>query len=500
MDAKINKLYDSQTFFDRYNGSVLISILVLFVFFIIFSYYYIQTRINPIKANWSKERCSPPVIPFAGLINLPKDKGVLEFTFENFNHCVNNIIKDAANIATEPIHAATNVVVDIYAAIGDAINDVRKILSAIRTSIEGNTRNIMSRILNMMIPIQKVLISFKSIMSRAHATMVSGMYTAIGTLWFLISGLLSVYKLIIIILIALAATIAALWAIPFGFGVPAALAFTVVFIAIAIPMIIIEVALKEVIDVTQVNHSLHGVPGLCFKKNTLIRGKNNVLYTIDSIPLGTQLAKGGGFVTAVLKLDASKQEMYQLGNVIVSGSHKVKHNKEWVYVRDHPEALLIENFEDKYIYCLNTSKKIIPVEDYIFQDWDEIDEKLLEKCGCKNTESIFNDLENGFHPETILNVVGKGKTMIREIDIGDKLTTGETIIGLVKIQNNKELVEFKEGFIGTRQFSFLQNLGIVSSSKQKSNILYHILTDKGHLHIKEQKIMDYNWNIDFFIV
>ena len=73
-------------------------------------------------------------------------------------------------------------------------------------------------------------------------------------------------------------------------------------------------------------------------------------------------------------------------------------------------------------------------------------------------------------------------------------------IGLVKIKNNKALMEYKEGFLGTAQFYFLQNLGIVSSTNEATDILYHILTDKGYLHIKEQKLMDYNWNIDFFNV
>ena len=181
--------------------------------------------------------------------------------------------------------------------------------------------------------------------------------------------------------------------------------------------------------------------------------------------------------------------------------HKVRYEKQWIYVSEHPDAIKIENFEDKYIYCLNTSKKVIAIGDYIFQDWDEMDEELLKKCGCETTEQVFNNLENGFHPGTVLQVKSKGKIKIKDIDIGDVLKTEERIIGIVKIKNNKDLVNYdNEGFIGTKQFYFLQNLGIISPTLERSDILYHILTDKGHLHIKEQKLMDYNWNIDYFNV
>jgi len=500
MEARFNKIYENQGFFDRYNGSVFGTAFVVIIFFIIFSYFYIQTRMDPIRANWTQERCSPAVIPFAGLVNAPPDKSKFQFTYDNFNYCVKSIIKGSATAATEPITAVIRILADTIKGLGDAIDAVRKIVDGIRTTVEEVSRNIMSRILNMLIPIQRMLLLFKATMGKAHATLVTGMYTAIGGLWFLISGLLSVYKLIIIILIALAAMIAGFWAIPFGFGIPAAIAFTTVFIAIAIPMGLIEGAISEVIKITGINQSVSSVPGLCFKKGTLVRGTNNVLYSIESIPLGTRIVKGGE-VTAVLKLDASNQTMYKLGNVTVSGMHKVRYEKQWIYVSEHPDAIKIENFEDKYIYCLNTSKKVIAIGDYIFQDWDEMDEELLKKCGCETTEQVFNNLENGFHPGTVLQVKSKGKIKIKDIDIGDVLKTEERIIGIVKIKNNKDLVNYdNEGFIGTKQFYFLQNLGIISPTLERSDILYHILTDKGHLHIKEQKLMDYNWNIDFFNV
>ena len=88
MEAKFNKLYDKQGFFDRYNGSVFITLLIMIVFFLIFAYSYIQRHITTIKANWVAERCTPMVIPFAGMVNAPEGTSKFKFTYTNFNYCI----------------------------------------------------------------------------------------------------------------------------------------------------------------------------------------------------------------------------------------------------------------------------------------------------------------------------------------------------------------------------------------------------------------------------
>ena len=499
MEARFDKIYNEQTFFDRYNGSVFATLFFLLVFFIIFAYSYIQTRITPIRNNWTQERCSPVVIPFAGLINPPPNKSGFQFTYDNFNYCINTIIKETVSLAVKPIEAVINIFVKIFEGFGDAINDIRKIVSGIRTAAGDFSRNIMDRILNIVIPFQKMVITIKSMMGRAHASMITGMYAAIGGLWFTISGLLNIYNFIIAILIGMAATMVGLWLIPFGLGIPEALAMTAAFSAIAIPTGLIAGAIDLIVQITGVNQSIPSVPTpSCFKKDTLIRGSNNTLYSIESIPLGTRLA-GGGVVTARFKLDASKETMYKLGNVQVSGSHKVLFEKEWIFVRDHKDAIKINNFQDKYIYCLNTSKKIIYAGDYTFQDWDELDKSSVFKYGCQSEEDIHEKLDNGFHESTEIYIKNKGNVLIKDVEIGDVLQSGERVVGTVMIQNDKPLYEYKSGFLGTKQLSVIQNLGknpVLSS--ENASILYHILTDKGTLHIKEQKVMDYNWNIDFF--
>ena len=156
--------------------------------------------------------------------------------------------------------------------------------------------------------------------------------------------------------------------------------------------------------------------------------------------------------------------MYKLGNVQVSGSHKVLFEKEWIFVRDHKDAIKINNFQDKYIYCLNTSKKIIYAGDYTFQDWDELDKSSVFKYGCQSEEDIHEKLDNGFHESTEIYIKNKGNVLIKDVEIGDVLQSEERVVGTVMIQNDKPLYEYKSGFLGTKQLSVIQNLGKKSRS------------------------------------
>ena len=72
----LNGLYKKTTYLDMYGGSVFMMLLTLLVFFILFSYFRVMNNIKPIKSQWAVQRCNPSVIPFAGLINKPRDKSL----------------------------------------------------------------------------------------------------------------------------------------------------------------------------------------------------------------------------------------------------------------------------------------------------------------------------------------------------------------------------------------------------------------------------------------
>jgi hypothetical protein len=484
----INKLYDNQTYFDIYNSSVFATVFFLLVFFVLVSYIYIQRHIDPIKNNWSQERCNPMVIPMAGLINAPPNTSKFDFTAENLNFCVENIIKDTTEYAIKPIQASHNMLLSLFSGLEESVNDTRKIFSSTRNSVGNISQTIMGKILNVVIPLQKMMLNIKTLMSKAHAVLVVGMNSGIASIITILSALFNIHSLVKKFIIAATASIAAMWFIPFV-GFEMAAAATVALTAITVPFGLVNTALGKI-------EKKSGVPMYCFKKGTLIRGFDNTLYTIENIPLGTKLRYGGD-VYAVLKLTAGNQPMYQLGNITVSGSHKVYYKRNWIQVANHPHAKQIQNFEDEHIYCLNTTGKKIFIGDYIFMDWDEIPMKNLSKYNCVKLEEIYDKYENGFDCNTVIQTRDKGDILISNLEVGDVLKNGQIITGTIKIANHKPLFNYGD-FIGTHGLSEIQNLGIIAENTSYTTpVLYHILTDTGDFNIKEHKIKDYNWNIDF---
>ena len=172
---RFNKLYEKQGFLDKYNGSVFMMIFIITIFFVIFSYFYVKRHLGKIKANWVKDRCSPVVMPFAGFINAPKGKSKFDFTAENFNYCLANVIKESVHIALQPFEAVVNIIHKVFSGLGDAINDIRKMFDVIRDGVEDVSRSIMQRILLVLIPFQKLIIKVKDTMAKSQATMTAGM-------------------------------------------------------------------------------------------------------------------------------------------------------------------------------------------------------------------------------------------------------------------------------------------------------------------------------------
>jgi len=127
---------------------------------------------------------------------------------------------------------------------------------------------------------------------------------------------------------------------------------------------------------------------VCFDKNTMLKLATGEEKPISQICVGDVLEKSGE-VTAVLKLDAGHhrhRSMFKLNNVIVSGSHKINYFGLWIPVSMCPKRELLREYDEPYLYCLNTTSKRIFIKDMEFSDWDEIFEEDVEvlKKFCKN--------------------------------------------------------------------------------------------------------------------
>ena len=253
----INRLYDKSGFFEKYGGSLILTIIIIFIFFYYISYYYILNHLEPIKADWVNQRCKPYVLPFASIINKPDDQSSSEFTSGNFTYCIQSIVADLSNVFLAPIYYLTNVTQEILQGIEKALDSTRYLFSNMRDSIKDVSKEIMSRILNVMTSLQVILIKVRDFTSKTNAVMTSSIYTLLGSYDTLRSLVGAIFQMFILILLMLLAIIVPLLFIPFGFGVPIAAIFIAIFITIAVVLTLVYIIAGSILHL-----HITSIPGL----------------------------------------------------------------------------------------------------------------------------------------------------------------------------------------------------------------------------------------------
>ena len=255
---------------------------------------------------------------------------------------------------------------------------------------------------------------------------------------------------------------------------------------------------------------------------------NGVKKKIKHIKIGDILLHNNEVVSTI-QLSSNNTTMYKLNNIIVSGSHMVYHNNQWICVSSHPDAAIYENYHKKYIYSLNVTHKIFIINHCIFSDWDEIIDntktnidcvikkiiriKKMHNIECDNTfenTDIHKYLEGGFSENTFINMLNGTKISIKDVNVGDTLANGENVYGKVQIKGDIPQFSYYLGgllkFQGGDNQSIEYNNNIISTLTFKDNCkikitnshpkLYHLLTNKNYFYINNIKFYDYNYFID----
>ena len=315
-----------------------------------------------------------------------------------------------------------------------------------------------------------------------------------------------------------------------------------IFIAILIPVIIIEVFLLRILRL-----SVPPPPSLpsCFAGDTMVKMAKGEKKMKD-IEIGDRIS-GGGIVTAVFKNSSTGQNVYDLHGVKVTGEHRVFHPlAKWIKVKDHPESIYLPDFNEPYVYCLNTTLKTFQIGDMIFSDWDDIDEEVLEHLNrnCVDVgflpEKFLNEdihiyLESGFDPTTLIKMVDGSFKPICKINVNERLDNDTKVIGVVKV-NGRGINQYKHIFIngsyvcGSKNVHIADNnLGTVNcmcsepmqsepmqSEPMQSEpmcsepmcseptamqpVLYHLLTDTKFFNANRINVNDYNYGIDAYLI
>jgi hypothetical protein len=520
----IKKMYDNLNYFDQYSSSLVLFILITIALFILCSYCFVMINVQPIKDDWINQRCKPSIIPFAGLINAPEGTSSTDFTKDNFDYCTQNIVKNITGNAVQPLTFITNMLNELFDKIKQSLNGIREMINKIRTNIKAVAQEIMGRIINVTIPLQQIIIGLKDILSKVQGTMTAGLFTLLGSYYTLKSLMGAIAQLIVTILIALAVMIAALWIVPFTWG--AAAANTAIFLAISIPMALILTFMTKVLKV-QSNLKIPKIK--CFDKNTLIKMNDGSEKTIFDIQVGDILFNNNE-VTSKIKVETAGSEIYELNGIIVSNSHIVKYEDIWLPVSEHPHSKKLDSYNEPFLYCLNTSSKVIIIKNYCFTDWDEIYDNDINKFNLLlcikfnnfkekytfKTSDIHKYFDGGFVGSTPIKLKNGTTKIIQNIEVGDILENNESVYGLVEI-NGKNIDEQCVYYLGkNRKFEggcnlcfFDKSINILTTldldenckktKNMKENKLYHLLTDKKSFYVNNVYFYDYNSSIDLFL-
>ena len=523
--ANLKSMYDNQTYFDQYGSSVIMLIILIFVLFCVISYCLIMVNVQPIIDDWPNQRCKPQIMPIAGLITHPEGVTASEYTAQNFTYCTQNILTSITGDAVQPLTYVTSTFKNISEGLLNALNAIRGMFDKIRGFFQSISTEIMGRIMNIMAPLQQIIISFRDLIGKIQGTMTAGLFTALGSYYTLKSMLGAIAQFIVIILIAMAVIIVILWILPFTWG--AAATGTALFLSISIPMAII---LKFFNDKLQIN-GLKSIPHLkCFDKNTYITMNEGNSRKINDIQVGDILANNN-IVTGKIMVETKGSIMYELDDIFVSDSHIVKYGDKWIPVSKHPNAKKCTFYQEPYLYCLNTTNKNIVINGYIFSDWDEINDEDIINIQ-KNTNHMFNEkndihkcLDGGFVGHTEIKLNDGIVKQIKDIRVGDILENNTSVYGIVEIDGRSLNGQYIFN-LGNKIFEGGPNLTIcdkninvsstlnlienydsyldnqINSKKPTSKIenkLYHLLTNKKTFYIHNIRFYDYNASIDLFL-
>jgi hypothetical protein len=136
--------------------SVLITaVVLLFVF----------GRLSEIGNNFSRYRCNPLFMPFAG--NFGYD------TKDNFNFCISNIFRGKAAEVFGPIYSLLGGFTQIIQLIVDVTLGIRKLFSNFLLGVNGFIANVRDRIQGLLFQIRLSFMKMNHLMGRVYGTMYS---------------------------------------------------------------------------------------------------------------------------------------------------------------------------------------------------------------------------------------------------------------------------------------------------------------------------------------
>lgn len=477
------------------------SILILIVFIICFYALYIYSSRDRLKTIWPKKKCSPDMTFLAPLFQPEGDnRSGFRYTYDVFVECNKGILFKIVLWFFAPFYKLFNLLNEFYSLVLQLGLSLRNSTIKVTTALKKVFSDLLNKIYNIIVPFQKIFPVLKDTINKVNAFLIIGVNTIRGILMTFKASMSALYQGSIDLMILISLT-----------------PFVIFLFPVFIPIGLVAAGLERIFGLKY----LAPIPKFpfCFDENTNILTKQGKVK-IKDISIGTVLHDNSK-VTAKFVLDRNEQDMYLLNNVIVSGSHKILFENNWIEVFNHPHAKIIKNYDKPYIYCLNTNNKKIIIDSMIFSDWDDIDDNDINELNEKYS-TLFNNIikesniqnyfESGFVKNTPIEIEDGRTVHIQDLEINDVLINGSIVKGLVEIDSTN--VDIYEYYIENDKVVGGPNLQIYNHSTSildtfelckiksltKEKKLYHVITDSLTVKIKDKLFLDYNGAIETLLL
>lgn len=247
----IHNIYSKIQYYDKHGLELIIALIIIYFFLVITTYYYTISHLPNVKKDWPKNKCNPVYMPLAGYVITDSTRSKLDIVEDNFNECTQNILTSIANNAFAPLYYIIQILNTTFQNIANSTNSIRAMFNKVRNSISDTATNISSRTLNVTMPLVKQTIFARDSLSRAHGILTTSVNQVFGLFITTFSLFLFMKNVIIGLLIIMAASILALWALSFipFIGIPSGIAAgiaTIGYIAILIPFLIVIILISTI--------------------------------------------------------------------------------------------------------------------------------------------------------------------------------------------------------------------------------------------------------------
>lgn len=314
-------------------------------------------RREEVMANWGKYR-SDPLYMFAAPLFKPKDdpRSPVKFATDNFSENVMMMIHNVFMVFLEPVFKIFRLFLDSLLQTAEGLFNIKALFANMWDKWNKMVDPFMRRFQTVFHRLRVTYIKLFAAMQKAMAIAVSSVYAGLSTITTMLSFLDLMVNIVIIICITL---------------------LVLVFLPPFILLPVIPLIILALVMVGQ-TASAAGATGMaetfCFAKGTSISTSDGVI-PIEKVKNGDVLFTGGS-VLGTMKFQKTTHDLYNLYDVIVSGTHIVYRNGNPVHVKDHPDAKPHQGKETE-LFCLITSDNKIPVLSQrgieLFADWEELE-------------------------------------------------------------------------------------------------------------------------------